>query len=441
MDILTDRDQKLERYLQAPLRFVPLSATTCSVSGLLANVDFQEEQIAPFLQCSGNIVAIDCNFCHKTSEPPKVEPPDGAPRRGRHKKIKERKQRRHAGDGSSFNSQITFTIRGRCLRVIPPLIDQYSANSIKLPDGRELVEKKYKIKLFRNGSLSIPGVLAEDFSDITEPLNELCEYLKQYLDTEITVARLGSVMRNFKTRLIDNQIDVDQLQQYCERHFNNLLNTSFDDIVKYLTNPEFKETNNSPIIEGWNNVFFSENLENVEVDFSELRHFLHESTAPRNLHVNFDKLVEKLASYPLSNYYSKLREYWAAVDASFISLDNKIYQGILRHMLHPVTKELRAYLMSSQDNRISHTKYDPEKYSGFLIKIKTPNATSTEKCTTIKIFKSGKVNIDGANSREEADFIFYWLNDLFYNNPSLIYDDSFDYDAPDSEFSSDSEED
>jgi hypothetical protein len=109
-------------------------------------------------------------------------------------------------------------------------------------------------------------------------------------------------------------------------------------------------------------------------------------------------------------------------------------------MLAKYTEELSVYLTKSKDNLLSHIKYDPEKYPGFLIKVKTPNAVDLDKKTTIKIFPSGKINIDGANSREEAEFIYYWLNSIFFENPDLIYSTNFNYDDPDSEFSSDSDD-
>ena len=98
-------------------------------------------------------------------------------------------------------------------------------------------------------------------------------------------------------------------------------------------------------------------------------------------------------------------------------------------------------LMKSGNNLLSHIKYDPEKYPGFLVKIKTPNITDADKLTTIKIFPSGKINIDGANNRQEAEYIYYWINSIFYDNPKLIYNPDESYDTTDSEYSTGSETD
>jgi TATA-box binding protein (TBP) (component of TFIID and TFIIIB) len=45
------------------------------------------------------------------------------------------------------------------------------------------------------------------------------------------------------------------------------------------------------------------------------------------------------------------------------------------------------------------------------------------KRTTIKILRSGKINIDGANSIEEAYELYHWLENIFVKNYStILYD-------------------
>jgi hypothetical protein len=68
-------------------------------------------------------------------------------------------------------------------------------------------------------------------------------------------------------------------------------------------------------------------------------------------------------------------------------------------------------------------KHSTERYVGFLIKFKTPIELNEDKTSTVKIFASGKFNLDGCNTREQAlvitrilyllmliskDYIFYF---------------------------------
>jgi TATA-box binding protein (TBP) (component of TFIID and TFIIIB) len=57
------------------------------------------------------------------------------------------------------------------------------------------------------------------------------------------------------------------------------------------------------------------------------------------------------------------------------------------------------------------------------------------KRTTIKILRSGKINIDGGNSEEEAYELYHWLESIFVDfqasivfDKSVVVEDSSDYD-------------
>ena len=89
---------------------------------------------------------------------------------------------------------------------------------------------------------------------------------------------------------------------------------------------------------------------------------------------------------------------------------------------------------------MASVKYDSDIYPGLLMKVNTPLPDDPNKRTTIKIFRRGKINIDGANNREEAEFIYWWLNEMFINHPEFIYDENYVHNETDSEFS-ESEED
>lgn len=61
-----------------------------------------------------------------------------------------------------------------------------------------------------------------------------------------------------------------------------------------------------------------------------------------------------------------------------------------------------------------------EKYTGIIVKFKTPLPDKVDKLTTVKIFSSGKINIDGSNNYEESSLIKKIISSLIYNNKSEI---------------------
>jgi hypothetical protein len=61
-----------------------------------------------------------------------------------------------------------------------------------------------------------------------------------------------------------------------------------------------------------------------------------------------------------------------------------------------------------------------EKYTGIIVKFKTPLLEKPEKLTTVKIFSSGKINIDGSNSYNESNIIKKIISSLIYYNQSTI---------------------
>ena len=84
---------------------------------------------------------------------------------------------------------------------------------------------------------------------------------------------------------------------------------------------------------------------------------------------------------------------------------------------------------------IAEIQNNCERYFGLILKFYRPVPWKLSKKTTIKILRSGKINIDGGNSVEEAYELYYWLENVFLKNyetiiydPSNIEDESDEYD-------------
>jgi len=65
-------------------------------------------------------------------------------------------------------------------------------------------------------------------------------------------------------------------------------------------------------------------------------------------------------------------------------------------------------------------KFFPERYTGIILKFKTPILNNIDKLTTLKIFSSGKINIDGSNSLDESNKIKNIIHSLIEQNKEII---------------------
>jgi hypothetical protein len=65
-------------------------------------------------------------------------------------------------------------------------------------------------------------------------------------------------------------------------------------------------------------------------------------------------------------------------------------------------------------------KFFPERYTGIILKFKTPIEDNVNKLTTVKIFSSGKINIDGSNSLIESNKIKNIIESLIEKNKEII---------------------
>jgi ribosomal protein L44E len=142
--------------------FEPLLMSTANInlkipgiSEVLAKIDhidnFEPTDIIPRIAsnfCSAICPKYDVEFINKEKS-----------NRGRKPKAdKKKKKRKKQGTGSEFNSQMTF--------------------DVKSPE----IEKKYfKVKIFRKGSIQIPGCLALEDSHIHPILSILSKYLMSYM--------------------------------------------------------------------------------------------------------------------------------------------------------------------------------------------------------------------------------------------------------------------
>lgn len=154
--------------------------STLTSSGEMSNISFIEKDIFDMLDNpTGNIMLIGCNYGEKFNplyEPPKKEKKSG---RGRKPKPKIKTKRKSQGTGNYFASQITFVIRHPETKI------------------------DYKMKLFRNGVFQVPGIKDPEMRDLIKPCIILRSYLAKNFFEDVQIMNFNAVMRNYKSRIID----------------------------------------------------------------------------------------------------------------------------------------------------------------------------------------------------------------------------------------------
>lgn len=129
-----------------------------TVEAHLSNIKFLEKDLINVVEPNATVVRVVCNFGEKQYVD--YTPPIKAPKsnRGRKKKAKPKKKRQIQGTGKYMNSQITFEVL-----------------SCKIPN------KLYKVKIFRNGKIQIPGIVDESMVDAYHAINECKKLLMESL--------------------------------------------------------------------------------------------------------------------------------------------------------------------------------------------------------------------------------------------------------------------
>ena len=159
---------------------------TRTINGQLINIKFYEESLIKVInkkQFVGfdSLVSAKCNYGfvqNKIYKEIGINNNNIQKRRGRKKKIKIKKNRKIQGNGSSFNSQITFRIK--------------------------YFDRIYSMKLFRTGKYGIHGLIDTNIENHNNIIDILCKYLNYLFDRSlikndlITVEYYQIVMSNYK---------------------------------------------------------------------------------------------------------------------------------------------------------------------------------------------------------------------------------------------------
>lgn len=180
--------------------------------GYINNIAFKEKDVVGIFNMTDKIVRIVSNFgdiltsdkyeeiSSKKKKKPVKETTDK--KRGRKPVPKIKKQRKKLGEERVFHSQVEFFYHD---------------------DKRDVI---YRIKLFVNGIIQVPGVIDEDFNDIKELLDYFVNYvnlipeIKTDPEKDCELIYTMSNMRNYATKL---NFENDEPFKVDLKELNNVL--------------------------------------------------------------------------------------------------------------------------------------------------------------------------------------------------------------------------
>ena len=219
--------------------FNKLQPSTLTARGEMTDIIFNEKDLISNLTPldeSSSILKIGCNYGELVN--PKFMPKVIPKKTGRGRKPKEKSQTRRKlqGNGKYFSSQITFIIENineeKKESEKKELESKTLINDIKLNEYH--LNKPFKIKLFRNGVIQVPGIRTSSMLDLVTPVDALRKYLEVNFKHPIKVRKFIAVMRNYKTSLLNKNYHVNlvKLEELILKEKNDQRNKKF---IQYMT--------------------------------------------------------------------------------------------------------------------------------------------------------------------------------------------------------------
>jgi len=416
----------------------PLKLSTITVGGALSNVSFNEEKNWDKLTPHGDVLAVSCNYYEarlkKNGEvdhviwEPKVPYPkfpeeprktiDGKlltdtqreaeririnkireqylyaklipPRksnRGRKKQEKRVKKRKIQGSGKCFNSGAQFTVKGI---------------ELDRPD------KYYKIKVYRNGSFTIPGVLCEDLGDIKIPLQIVADFFSRAFNTDTRVIRQYIIMQNYKCKVLldDTKLNIDALREliFKEKTLITSLSAKYGINIAEIT-------------------YYADKYSGLTMKF--WRKDEHGSDAKTEKGKDKDESKDKDGSKDEGKDVCEDKDDSkdkGKDEGKDESKDESKDEGNGEGKDESKDEGNGEGKDESKDEGNGEGKSKRKRKSKGK-KGKTDGKRNKNKKTTVKILQSCKINIDGAIQKSEVENIWHWLNELLLENyRNVVYD-------------------
>jgi TATA-box binding protein (TBP) (component of TFIID and TFIIIB) len=362
-----------------PLLFSESFNTVNSIKGQFSGVSFNEHEIFAKIKdigCFGNIINIRSSAGEVSSERyiPKIKDSN----RGRKKIMRIKKYNKNRDPNKNFGSQITFVL-----------------------DRTDKKKKEYKLLLFRNGNFTLTGVPANISEIMADLLNEMVTYLR-HLWNFVRSEPYLITMRNYKFNLLnDYRVNLSNLNDLLKGLSKDVIIIEKSVIKKFMMDPIFDDENLSPDKIGWNH-FVS--VTNVHASTLYAYFIKNESTS------RMDKTI-RINTYRLANIINEfVYFYHFYVNLIKNTSVHNMNRTILEYFVDRFLADKYINMHFHDENLIRSFSYNSEEYPGLVFKIYTPTTFDGNRKTCVIMFCSGKININGAASKLDADIIKQWLN-------------------------------
>ncbi len=356
--------------------------STMTLDGLITNVKFDKVTAINYLELTNRVVEIGCNYGYKILDEYKTWSCYKDRMKKKQRRVEQRSGRKQ-GLGTHFNSQITFTI----------VSEKDTVNS-------------YQVKLFTNGRVQIPGIgkLSKSNDELLEDiLSVMCSYIMNYPDVlllnkknQVDIDYLMPILQNYKslTLLAEDCMQETRIIIEDGKRFQLIPNLDLSMLERAVL--EYKTHMRTPFP-----------IDSISFNPERYSGMLIKFSTPQCITGNYklDKFIEMVKlvyhkraqksrpSKPTSHYteYSPTE----CACAGECDVDCLSYRKIMR-----IVKQMKAYWYI---NSKSSKRFRP-------------------KLTTVKLFRSGRINLDHVNNLEQAVKIRDFIVLMIMNNwDTVVY--------------------
>ena len=411
------------------INFTPLNIATQNVStilkienpdGTISDMAYKEddpkviEKLEEYIKKKDtNVINISSNFCNFSNPQLKEEKKEvKKSNQGRKKMEKKKTNRKIHGNGTSMSSQTSFQILSTYQIKIKYChnYEKYRTYKLISEDNRILeVSKSVSVKVFRNGNIQIQGSETHQLIDVIPAIDEVSKCFSFILGKKIIYNDVSSTMRNYTFNILNGYlINIIQTQLFFTNYIKARIPINFSKLKLYFLNKDNINENNLDDIILNNNIDDDINEFDFNTDIIlSTKEYLYNVIDS----IKFNEIYQEFNTFKNNNKNV---------------FSENVLNKIKYHYLNPFIEEMRYKLYHSKDNRISFVNGDFEKYSGLKIKFRSPTKDKPDKETTVKIFNSGKIEINGAQTNQEAERVYAYLIKFFRTNINLIYRENTD---------------
>lgn len=351
--------------------------STMTLDGMITNVKFDKVDAINHLSLTDNVVEIGCNYGYMILEEYKSMPCYKDRMTKKQRRVEQNSGRKQ-GLGTHFNSQVTFTI----------ISEKDQVNS-------------YQVKLFTNGRVQIPGIgkLSKKNDELLEDiLSIMCSYISSYPDVlmlnkknPVDVNYLTPILQNYKslTLLADDCMNETRIVVENGKRFQLVPFIDLAALERAIIS--FKSQHRTPLP-----------IDSITFNPERYSGMLIKFSTPVIIDGNFkiDKFIEMAKLY----YHKKASK---ARISKPTSLPN----------------EYDPDSCSCEGDECIEDCFKTRKMMRLVRHMQWSwytNSKSTKrfrsKLTTVKLFRSGRINLDHVNDHQQAVVIRKFIVDMITNN-------------------------